>query len=172
MIEEGIDATVRVGVGNDSRLIMKPLANFRLITCAAPSYLQQMGIPRTPQELPNYRCLNFIYPQTRKEFEWKFKQDGQEIALSVPSCLQFDYVEAILAAGINNGGIIQAPQYIVAEAIAAQKLQAILTDYESQLKTVIAVVYPQKRYLSAKVKVFIEFMTTLMVELKNLEIVS
>ena len=38
IIEEGIDATVRVGMGNDSRLAMQALGTTYSITCAAPSY--------------------------------------------------------------------------------------------------------------------------------------
>jgi LysR family transcriptional regulator, regulator for bpeEF and oprC len=40
-------------------------------------------------------------------------------------------------------------------------------DFASNESKPIAVVYPQKRYLSAKVMVFIGFMTTLMEDLKR-----
>jgi LysR family transcriptional regulator, regulator for bpeEF and oprC len=63
--------------------------------------------------------------------------------------------------------IIQAPKYIVAGAIARGDLQPILMDYASIESKPISVVYPQKRYLSAKVRVFIGFMTTLMEDLKR-----
>ncbi|MDJ0570667.1 MAG: LysR family transcriptional regulator [Pleurocapsa sp. MO_192.B19] len=131
IIEEGIDATVRVGMGNDSRLIMRTLGTANLVTCAAPAYLQQVGTPKTPQELAKYRCINFIYPQTRREFAWKFEQAGGEIALSVPSYLQFDDAEAVLEEAIQGAGIIQAVKYIVAGAIARGELQPILTDQDA-----------------------------------------
>jgi LysR family transcriptional regulator, regulator for bpeEF and oprC len=172
LVESGIDATVRVGMGSDSSLILQPLATFSLITCAAPNYLKLAGIPKTPNDLANHLCINFIYPQTGKEFTWKFNQNGQEVAFPISSYLQFDYAEAILEAGVNNGGIIQAPQYIVANAIAHGKLQPILTDYQSQLSTLIAVLYPQKQFLSAKVRVFVEFMTELMTDLKGAGVVN
>jgi LysR family transcriptional regulator for bpeEF and oprC len=69
--------------------------------------------------------------------------------------LQFDYAEALLIEAIGGGGIIQAPKYIVADAIQC-KLQPILMDYAAKEATTIAIVYPQKKYLSAKVRVFIE----------------
>ncbi|MDJ0595528.1 MAG: LysR family transcriptional regulator [Pleurocapsa sp. MO_226.B13] len=172
IIEEGIDATVRVGMGNDSRLIMRTMGTAYLVTCAAPAYLQQAGTPKTPQELERYRCINFIYPQTRREFTWKFELAGDEVALSVPSYLQFDDAEAVLEAAIQGAGIIQAVKYIVAGAIARGELQPILTDYTPQLGTPIAVIYPQKRYLSAKVRVFVEFMTELMTNLKRIGVVD
>jgi LysR family transcriptional regulator, regulator for bpeEF and oprC len=60
----------------------------------------------------------------------------------------------------------------VAEAIAQGKLQPILMDYASKEATPIAIIYPQKKYLSAKVRVFIEFMAMLMSDLKRNGIVD
>jgi LysR family transcriptional regulator, regulator for bpeEF and oprC len=45
LIEEGMDATVRVGAGSDRRLVMQVLGTADSITCAAPSYLAQAGVP-------------------------------------------------------------------------------------------------------------------------------
>jgi LysR family transcriptional regulator, regulator for bpeEF and oprC len=172
IIEEGIDATVRVGMGSDSRLAMQALGTTYPLTCAAPSYLKRVGIPQTPQEIAQHRCVNFVLPQTGREISWKFDQDGTAVGLQVSSYLQFDYAEAVLEAAIGGAGIIQAPSYIVALAIAQGKLQPILTDYRSSEGTVIAVIYPQRKYLSAKVRVFVEFMTGLMADLKVRHIVQ
>ncbi|WP_226889108.1 LysR family transcriptional regulator [Nostoc sp. MG11] len=62
LIEEGIDATVRIGVSSDSGLIMHHLATTRYITCASPHYLARYGRPTTPTELLQHRCVNFIFP--------------------------------------------------------------------------------------------------------------
>jgi LysR family transcriptional regulator, regulator for bpeEF and oprC len=167
MVEEGIDATVRVGVSSDSRLMMQVVANTYTVTCVAPRYLQQAGIPKYPEEIEKHRCVNFVLPQTRREIEWKFERKKRAISLTVNSYLQFDDAEALLAAACQGAGIIQAPKYIVAEAIARGDLQPILMDYASTESKPISVVYPQKRYLSAKVRVFIGFMTTLMEDLKR-----
>lgn len=167
IIEEGIDATVRVGSGNDSRLVMKVLGTTYPITCASPSYLKQAGIPKTPQAIASHRCVNFVLPQSGREISWKFEEKGKAVVMSVQSYLQFNYAEAILEAAISGAGIIQAPKYIVAEAIQHGKLKPILTNYASKEGTIIAIVYPQKKYLSAKVRIFIEFMTALMGDLKR-----
>ncbi len=171
-IEEGIDATVRVGLGSDSRLAMKILGTAYPITCAAPSYLDRAGIPDTPAAIAEYRCVNFVMPQSGREISWKFEQDKKALVLPIKSYLQFDYAEALLEAAISGAGIIQAPKYIVAEAIKRGQLKPILENYASQEGTAIAIVYPQRKYLSAKVRVFLEFMTTLMSDLKQEGIVD
>jgi LysR family transcriptional regulator, regulator for bpeEF and oprC len=161
-----------VGTGSDSRLAMQVLGKTYPITCAAPSYLEQAGVPQTPEEIAAHRCVNFILPQSGREISWKFDRDGTAILLPIASYLQLDYAEALLMAAIAGAGIIQAPKYLVAEAIARGKLQPILIDYASQEATTIAIVYPQKKYLSAKVRAFIEFMTMLMSDLKRNGIVD
>lgn len=172
LIEDGIDATVRIGLNSDSRLIMHHLATAHYITCASPQYLSQSGTPTTPAELLQHRCVNLIYPQTRREPTWKFKQDGKSIELSVESCLRFDNSEVILEAVIQGAGVVQLPKFIAANAIARGELQPILQSYAPQVGLPIAVLYPQKRYLSAKVRVFVEFMTKLTAALKQADVVD
>jgi LysR family transcriptional regulator, regulator for bpeEF and oprC len=172
LIDEGIDATVRVGMGSDSRLIMRNLGVMRFVTCASPQYLTSKGTPKTPENLVAHRCVNFIYPQTRREFDWKFEQNGKPLNLSLKSHLQFDDAEVVLNAAIQGAGMIQLPQYIVAGAIARGDLQPVLSDYRAQTGLPIAIVYPQKRHLSAKVRVFVEFMIELTAGLKQIGVVD
>lgn len=172
LIEEGIDATVRIGTSRDSCLIMHHLATARYITCASPQYLAQYGTPTTLTELLQHRCVNFIYPQTRREPSWKFAQNGKSIDLGVNSYLRFDNSEVLLEAVIQGAGVVQLPKFVAAKAIARGDLQLILQSYASQFGLPIAVLYPQKRYLSAKVRVFIEFMKELTAALKQVDVVD
>lgn len=172
LIEEGIDATVRIGMSSDSSLIMHHLATARYITCASPQYLAQHGTPTTPTDLLQHRCVNFIFPQTRREYHWKFEQAGKAIDLAVDSYLRFDNSEVILEAVIGGAGVVQLPKFIAAIAIARGNLQPILQSYAPQAGLPIAVLYPQRRYLSAKVRVFVEFMTELAAALKQIDVVD
>ncbi len=172
LIEEGIDATVRIGMIGDSRLIMHHLATARLVTCATPQYLAQYGTPTTPTELLQHRCVNFIFSQTGREPTWRFEQDGKSTDLSVDSYLRFNDSEVILAEVIQGAGVVQLPKFIAAQAIALGDLQPILQAYEPQVGLPIVVLYPQKRYLSAKVRVFVEFMKELTATLKQVDVVD
>ena len=73
---------------------------------------------------------------------------------------------------IQGAGVVQLPKFIAANAIASGNLQPILQAYLPQVGLPIAVLYPQKRYLSAKVHVFIEFMTELAAALKRSDVVD
>lgn len=172
LIEEGIDATVRIGLNTDSRLIMYHLATARYITCASPQYLAQYSTPTAIADLLQHRCVSFVFSQTRREANWKFEQDGKAINLAVDSYLRLDNSEVILETVIQGAGITQLPKFIAAKAIARGDLQPILQSYIPEAGLSIAVLYPQKRYLSAEVRVFIEFMTELSAALKRADIVD
>ena len=70
LIDEGVDLSVRIGVLQDSTLIAKRLGEIRLITCAAPSYLDQAGRPAHPDELPARACA-MVVPG------WRGKPDNE-----------------------------------------------------------------------------------------------
>jgi len=172
LIESGIDAVVRVGEGPDSRLIMRRLAMARYVICAAPSYLARYGEPQTPEELESHNCINFVSPRTGRAFEWFFQRDGEEFSLPIEGRLRFDHAEAQLAAAIGGAGIIQVHNYIAGAAIANGELKPVLKHFAPTTGSPIAVVYPQKRHLSAKVLAFVDFMSELMAQLRQQQIVE
>lgn len=164
--EEGIDVSVRVGSSPDSRLIAYPLAKAPFVVCAAPNYLAQQGLPRSLEDLAEHNCINFIYPQSGRPFEWVFQHEGEILERQVSGNLAFDSTEAVLESAITGAGIIQVHEYIAGKAIQRGQLQPVLEDYKAEGKP-ITVVYPQKRHLSAKVRVFIEFMKALVADLQS-----
>ncbi|MEO0770548.1 MAG: LysR family transcriptional regulator [Cyanobacteria bacterium J06649_4] len=164
--EEGIDVAVRVGSSPDSRLIAYPLAKAPFVVCAAPAYLERFSLPESPEDLKEHSCINFIYPQSGRAFEWIFQQNDESFEMAVKGHLSFDSTEAVLESAIAGAGIAQLHRYIAGNAIQKGQLQPLLENYKAEGKP-ITLVYPQKKHLSAKVKVFIEFMKELVVELRS-----
>ena len=169
--EEGIDASVRVGSSPDSRLIIYPIAKAPFSICAAPSYLERRGYPKTPQDLTQHNCINFIYPQSGRSFKWILQQDGKRFELPVSGNLAFDSTEAVLESAVAGAGIIQVHTFIASKALRQGLLCSLLNEYQAEGKP-ISVIYPQKRHLSAKVQALIECMKALMQTLKQDGIVS
>ncbi|MBD2101000.1 LysR family transcriptional regulator [Leptolyngbya sp. FACHB-261] len=171
LIEEGIDAVVRVGHTPDSRLVIRPLAIARFFVCATPAYLARHGEPQTLADLQHHNCLNLVLPQTGRVRDWVFQHKGQELHLAVDGNFRCDHAEALLEAALAHAGLIQLYNFLVNPAIIRGELKPVLESY-----TVpgfpISVLYPHKRHLSAKVHVFVEFMTELMEGLKRDRIVE
>src|SRR5579863_2836418 len=118
--DEGYDLVFRVGELADSGLIARALTPYRLILCAAPSYLAAREPLRTPMDLQRQDCLGFTYGVLRTH--WDF--DGPDGRVSVPlsSRIMMDNGEALLTAALAGLGIMLQPTEIVLPEIAAGRL--------------------------------------------------
>ena len=171
LIEERIDASVRVGHSPDSQLIIRPLTQARLMVCATPNYWQQHGKPKTPEDLERHNCLNFIEPNTNHLRQWIFESNGDEIQLPLKGNLSFSDPEALLETALAGIGVVQTYDFMVYPAIAQGLLEPVLAAYTPS-SVPFAVLYLPKRHLSAKVRAFVEFMQNIVVDLKQQGFIS
>lgn len=171
LIEEGLDAVVRVGSSPDSNLIMRPLATARLVVCAAPEYLKRYREPQTLEDLQHHNCLNLVLPQTGQVRDWLFERDGQTVRVPVDGTFWLNHAESLVEAAASGAGIIQLFNYLVFPKIASGLLKPVLENYAGA-GLPISVIYPTRRHLSAKVRAFVEFMVDLMTQLRQRRIVE
>lgn len=165
LIEERIDASVRVGHSPDSQLIIYPLAQAQLMVCATPDYWQRYGKPETLEDLEQHNCLNFIVPNTNRVRHWTFESDGEKIRLPFTGNFSFSNPEAMLETALAGIGVVQLYNFLVYPAIAKGLLEPVLEIYAPPAVP-LSIIYPQKRHLSAKVRVFVEFMQNIVADLK------
>lgn len=156
LITEGVDCLVRLGALQDSSFISRRLGDIRMVTCAAPSYLQQHKRPETLADLDKHRAINFFSDHSRDVMEWKFIENGSIVSLRPAGSLLVDNSDILLSCALAGLGIIQATYDAVAPHIASGALEEILSQYPSVSKPV-SVMYPDRRYLSPKVRVFIDW---------------
>lgn len=171
LIEAGLDAAVRLGSSPDSQLIMHPLGTARLMVCAAPAYLSRYGEPQTLNELQSHQCLNFVMPQTGRVRDWIFQQDGRKVEIPVSGRFSFNHPEALVETAIAGGGLIQLYNFLVQPAIARGNLKPVLSAF-APTGSPISILYPHKRYVPARLKVFVEFMDELTAKLKQQDIIE
>lgn len=158
LITEGVDCVVRLGELQNSSFIARRLGEIRMATCAAPSYLQRHGRPKTLAELERHRAVNFFSDHSREVMEWKFIEDGVTVSRRPASSILVDNSDILLSCGLAGLGIIQATRNALAPHIASGELEEILTQYPSVSKPV-SVMYPDRRYLSPQVRVFIDWLS-------------
>jgi LysR family transcriptional regulator, regulator for bpeEF and oprC len=91
--------------------------------------------------------------------------------LPVRGNLAIDRPDAHLSAAIAGIGIVQELSFMVEPAIAKGRLVPLLRDYAAPGETISAI-YPQKQYLPAKVRVFLDFLKALMADLKQANLVE
>ena len=151
-MEEGFDLALRIGNLPDSSLVAKPLATMKLVVCASPDYLARRGTPKTPEDLKQHDCL--IYTLTQPD--WVFKRDGEQLSVRPQGPLRANNGVALTRAACDHQGIILQPTFIVGDALRSGALVPLLPEWEKGQVGLYAL-YPHRRFVSAKVRCFIEF---------------
>jgi LysR family transcriptional regulator for bpeEF and oprC len=162
LIEEGVDCAIRGCALPDSGLIARRIGVLQFVTCATPAYLDLHGRPTHPNELAGHRCVNYFSSKTGKSFDWDFSRGEERILIAAPASLSVNDSTAYVSAGLAGIGIMQMPSYSIAPHIASGELELLLEDWTS-MPLPVNVVYPQNRHLSAKVRVFVEWVADLFV---------
>lgn len=156
-IDEGYDLVIRIGELTDSGLIARPLAPYRLILCAAPSYLAARGPIEKPQDLSHQECLGFLHPELSKR--WTLIGPEGSVTVPVSGRLMVDSGEALMAAAVSGMGVLLQPSEIVEPYIASGKLVTLLPDYRAPTRP-MHILYAPDRRMTPKLRSFIEFVMT------------
>ncbi len=158
LVEEGVDCALRgVEIPEDSGLVARRLSACHWLTCAAPSYLAEAGVPQEPADLVHHSCIWFISPSTGRPRDWLFRDGDKTISMVPSGKLRLTSFHAAVQVATATGGIIQIPDLLGYSAVRKGLLQPILTRYVADAPP-LHLVYPGSRYVPAKVRVFKEFM--------------
>ena len=160
LIEEGVDCAIRGGALPDSGLIARRIGVLQFATAATPAYFEKHGRPAHPNDLLKHRCINYFSSKTGKTLDWDFVRGDETLYIPVPACLAVNDSTAYMAAGLQGLGLIQMPSYQVEPMLASSAMELVLEDWTS-MPLPVNIVYPQNRHLSAKVRVFVEWMADL-----------
>ncbi|MFD1559400.1 LysR family transcriptional regulator [Paraburkholderia silviterrae] len=160
LVAEGIDCAIRAGEVDAQYLAARPIGEFGFTTCATPEYLRIHGKPHSPDDLRAQPTVGMGSARDGRSLPFQFSKDGQEHELALNHKLVVNDTNAYLAAGLASLGIIQAPTYCVREAVERGQLIPVLEDWDQSLVPV-HVLYAPNRYLSAKVRAFIDWVIEL-----------
>ncbi|EFL80878.1 LysR family transcriptional regulator [Actinobacillus pleuropneumoniae] len=156
VVAEGYDLVLRIGTLEDSSIVAKRIARSELVLIASPDYLAKQGTPENLEQLTEHTCL--IYENHQ---QWQFMNGEQKVKIKPNAHVISNNGYALLQMTKAGQGIVNLPLFLVKEEISAGNLVEILPQYK-QHSIDISVLYPHRRYLSPKVKVFIEFLSKLM----------
>lgn len=156
LVAERFDAAIRISAPMDSTLVMRKLAEVPMVFCASPAYLKRRGRPAAPEDLRGHDCI--IYTGSAKPHEWTaLDADGQPVSVAVDGGLHTNDDHTLRQAAIDGCGIVRMPRLFLRDAIAGGELEQIWPDSAAPAVT-LAVVYPSRRELPAKVRTFVDFL--------------
>jgi DNA-binding transcriptional LysR family regulator len=158
MLEEGIDVVIRIGGVDDSSLVAKSIATLPLVLCASPAYLDEFGRPTTASAVAHHNCI--IDSNFRIGKHWPMiSPEGQTSSIEVSSRVAANSPRAVKEIAIASGGIGMIPRFIVEDELRQGTLEEVLPGYTT-LEFGLFAIYPHRRYLSKKVRSFIDFLVT------------
>lgn len=156
VVAEGFDLAIRAGTLKESNLIAKKVGVAKGVFIASPDYIAKHGEPKSMDELQHHRVISYANVGTPKYWEVTDKHGKSHSAHVNPRIItnSSDFEVVATCAGL---GITRLPAHLCLDELKSGQLIEILKDIELD-DIGIYVVYPHRQYLSAKVKVFIEFM--------------
>jgi len=162
LIGENVDCVLRGGELTDQALVARRIGEFHTIVCASPAYLKRHGVPKHPQELEDgdHTVVNFFSHRTGRVFPFSFRKDDEHIEVQGRHRLSVNDSNANLAAGLAGLGIVRTSTFMAQSHIDAGLLQPLLLDWCSE-SIPIHVVYAPNRHLSAKLRVFVDWVAEL-----------
>jgi DNA-binding transcriptional LysR family regulator len=149
---ERFDLALRVGVGDDARLMQRRIGRLRRCFCAAPGYLKAHGVPRGPQALAEHVQLAYLRGGLR--VAWELPGGGR---LTPHGPLAADSNEALRQLVLAGLGVAWLPEVTIAADVQRGAIRPLLADTpEDGLP--IHLVFPQGRLLAPRVRAVVDFL--------------
>jgi DNA-binding transcriptional LysR family regulator len=153
LVEEGFDLAIRIGRVGSDQLVARKLGQTMLIACAAPAYIERRGAPTAPADLAAHETLTYAYaPSASWQF---FDADGALQEVRVGGSLHANTGDLLIAAAVAGLGVVYEPDFMVGPALASGQLVRLMPAYHGR-RTDMWAVYPSRRHLSVKVRLFVD----------------
>ena len=153
LLDNHVDAGVRIGQLSDTALVAAKVGEIRWLTCASPDYLARMGTPDTLEDLAHHACLAFEGLQMVRN--WTFGSEGDR-SVSFKPRFAVNTAESLIEAAIAGIGIARLTTYQAAAAVQAGKLVPVLRAFVPTAVP-IHLVHPAQAMIPLKLRAFLDF---------------
>ncbi|MCO5365128.1 LysR family transcriptional regulator [Pseudomonas alliivorans] len=150
------DAVIHIGSLNDSLWIARTLAHNNRWLCASPAYLEQQGIPASPDELAGHRCI-CIRENDEDVTLWHMNKGAAKKTLRIEPALLTNDGSVARRWAEQGLGIVLRSQWDVSDAIASGALVRVIADWQLT-RAPINLLVPVRKQRSARVQALMEFL--------------
>ncbi len=143
LVADGFDLALRSTTNLEPGLIAKPLTKVKFKLVASPSYIRKHGMPVDYEDLKNHYGIMPNY--TQLHLPMQVVADSNNTLMT----------RELALAGV---GIAFLPDWLTNEYIDSGKLVSVMPNSEDFLDPTIYAVYANRKFLSAKIRTFIDFL--------------
>ncbi|GAA4014621.1 LysR family transcriptional regulator [Actimicrobium antarcticum] len=154
LVQDGYDMGIRIGGHIDPNFVAIKLAVNQRVVCGTPAYFERCGVPLTLDDLARHNCLAFNL-QGGQQRGWYFRQDGKTVAVRANGNLDCNDGE-LLHRWMGEGlGLGWRSAWEIQAQLDSGQLRTVLDAYALPDYDIMAV-YPQQRYVPAKIRLFVQ----------------
>ena len=155
LVGEGIDLEVRLGPVSDSSLMCRRIGWTTAFLVAAPSYLEQRGALRTPDDISGHECI--CYSRAGDGRSWSFSDGSDDIFVRIAPRLVANNAVAVHRAVLAGSGLAILSHILACPDIEAGRLVNLMPDFPPA-RLPISVVYPSRRNMPLRVRTVLDFL--------------
>ncbi|WP_062382218.1 LysR family transcriptional regulator [Pseudomonas abietaniphila] len=161
LLGDRVDCVIRGGTLSDPSLIARRLGSLEFVTCASPAYLAAHGTPLHPSDLEtNHQMVRYFFAGTHRRLPVEFVRGGERISVDANYFVSVNDSNALLAAALAGMGVLQTLMFMAEPHFKSGALVQLLEDWSLEPNP-IYIVYSPNRHLSARVRVFAEWLVGL-----------
>ena len=160
-----MDIGIHFGEPPDSRILARKIATNRRLLCAAPSYLSARPEPVTPRDLQAQACI--VIRENNTAFNnWQLTNGKQQEMVKVTGPLSTNFGEIAVDWALAGHGVLLRSEWDLGSYLQSGQLRRVLAPWEGASADIYAI-YPQRHHLSAKVRVFLDFLVGRFADLRQ-----
>jgi DNA-binding transcriptional LysR family regulator len=161
LLGDRVDCVIRGGALSDPSLIARRLGSLKFVTCATPGYLATHGVPAHPKDLEtNHQMVRYFFAGTNRRLPVEFAKGDERISVDANYFVSVNDSNALLAAALAGLGVLQTLLFMAEPHFKSGALVQLLKDWSLEPNPVY-IVYSPNRHLSARVRVFVEWLVEL-----------
>lgn len=156
---EGVDVSLRIGHLRDAEVVARRLGVTRMLVCASPEYLRRSGTPETPADLQQHRCLGFV--REGRVVPWRFRAESGALRFEPAGFVSVNDGDALKALAVAGAGLAWVFDFMIAPELASGALVTVLDGFAVDERPIHAL-YQSPRHVIPRVRVFLDFASTLL----------
>ena len=153
---ERVDLAIRIADLKNADLIATKMATNHRVIVGSPEYFKRHGKPLALTDLAKHNCLVTATEEGLAD-GWAFRDGTRNLTMKVGGHLHCNDGEVLTRWALSGHGLAWRSAWEVAEEIDKGRLIEVLPTFAAPGHDIFAV-YPDRKFLPAKVRLFIDFM--------------
>ena len=154
LVAERVDLAVRITNNLDPTMITRSLARCYSMLCASPDYLERQGVPRTPEDLRQHRCIAHASGIGK---QYRLTRDGETFTVPVDWCFHTNETAVLRRAVLSGAGVGMLPTYYLGDDLHAGRLVRLLPDFEPDVFGIHAI-YLSRQHQPLALRLLVDFL--------------